>query len=143
MSDEARFALVAGSALLLVFLCMTYAARVFATSPSEVARKSVAWCCAAISAFTAMALVMSAIYKGPAARYDPDGWAVVIRNWIVVPGNFAALLLPVAIAVLLVSLRKPRRAPSFLALAVTAIVSVPIALVLAIVIGCNHAGACL
>jgi hypothetical protein len=143
MSKEAKFALVAGSALLIIVLCMTYAARVFATSPSQTARKSVAWCCTVITALTVMALVMSSIYKGPAARYEPGAWAFVIRDWIVVPGNFAALLLPIAMAVLLVALRKPRRAPSFLALAVTTTISVPVALVIAIVIGCNHAGACL
>jgi len=96
-----------------------------------------------VSALTVMALILSSIYKGPTARYDPGSMALVVRNWIVIPGNFSAFLLPVVVAVLLVALRKPRRSPSILALAITAIVSVPTALVVAVVISCNHAGACL
>jgi hypothetical protein len=137
------FALIATGTLLLIILSMTCAARIFASSTSVVARKTVASGCVAVSALIVVALILSSIYKGPEARYAPGAIAMVIRNWVVLPGNFAAFLLPVVVAVLLVALRKPRRNPSFLALAITAVVSVPAALVVALVIGCNHAGACL
>jgi hypothetical protein len=140
---QTMFALIATGTLVLIIMGMTFAARMFANSPFAAARKAVAWACIAVSALTAMALILSAIYKGPNAQYDPGSIALVIRKWIVIPGNFAAFLLPVAVAVLLVALRKPRRSPSFLALAIAAIVSVPTALVVAVVISCNHAGACL
>jgi len=137
------FALIATGTLLLIILCMSYAARTFANSPSASARKTIYWASIAVSALTVIALVLSSIYKGPEARYDPGAIALLIRKWVVLPGNFAVLLMPAVVAVLVVALRKPRRNPSFFALAVTAIISVPIALVIAVVMSCNYAGACL
>lgn len=106
------------------------------------AGRVVAWAAStALVAFILVGLVLSFRLHGPASRFAPGSVEFIARRWLILPGEFACLFLPVACATAYFTLRPGQKPGVWQTLALAAL-SFPIALVLSIITGCNLAGAC-
>lgn len=97
---------------------------------------------AALAAFMLTSLLLSFSFHGPAGNHEQGSTDQLILRWIIHPGQFACLLLPLVASVAYFTVR-PRAKPGWVSIFVLAAASMPLALVLALVTACNHAGACL
>jgi hypothetical protein len=95
----------------------------------------------ALTALIVSSFGLSFQLHGPASRFKKGSVELIIRQWLILPGEFACLLLPVVCSVAYFTLRTSRR-PRLLSVCILAIASLPFAIALAIYTGCNHDGAC-
>lgn len=112
-------------------------------SPFGHVRKTLFTACSLVTLLAVGAAILSPVFKGPASHHAAGSLSVWIRTWVVLPGDFASLLLPVCCMVALVKFRRPTRRPTWLVLMACALLTIPPSLALALFIGCNHAGECL
>lgn len=97
---------------------------------------------ATLATFVLASLFLSFRLHGPIGNFEQGTVEFLIRQWLIYPGQFASLLLPIACSVAYFTAR-PSSPPSYLSISGLAIVSIPAAIVVSVVTGCNYAGACL
>lgn len=95
-----------------------------------------------LAVFVLASLLLSFRLHGPKSHFEQGTAEFFIRQWLIYPGQFASLLLPIASSVAYFTAR-PSTKPGYLSIFALATVSIPAALVVSLVTGCNYAGACL
>lgn len=94
-------------------------------------------------ALTVAALVASSAYPGPSGQYRPGSLAWAVRERFIYPSGVLILATPVLIA-LAASQVVPGGARRAAVIAAAAgVLSLPVALLVLLFVGCSYAGACL
>jgi hypothetical protein len=130
---------LSGCALLTVLIViMRVVTLPFSRPPSKI-QSGIKFSAVAIVVLVALSAGLSLSLKGPQSLYEFDPLAQFLRTWLVLPGNAAALLLPLSVAVGIASFKNMQL--SWLWVFITTTITTPPSLAAALYIAFNHAGA--